>query len=75
MAHFDASVGGAASTVGGGTSKIGQKRIWSKAKRRGSQGRHNLQPRDRPTSADNREYGEHDIGGTLREPPPPLGGG
>ena len=72
MAHLDSGVGGAASTEGGGTSEIVRKRIWSKAKR---WGRHNLQPRGRFTAADIRESGEHDIGGTLGEPLPPLGGG
>ena len=75
MAKFDAGVGGAASIEGGGTSEIGRKRILSKSKRRGRRGSHNLQPQDRPTAADNRESGEHDIGGMLGEPPPTLGGG
>ena len=75
MYHFDAGVGGAAITEGGGMSEIGRKRIWSKAKRQGRRGRHNIQPRGRSTAADNRESGEHEIGGTLVEPPPPLGGG
>ena len=74
MAHFDAVVGGAVSTEGGGTSEIGRKRIGSKAKRQRRQGRHSLQPWGRSTAADNREYGEHDNGSTLKEPPPPVGG-
>ena len=75
MANFDAGMGGAASTEGRGTSEIGQERIWSNAKRRGRQTKHNLQLQDRPTAADNGEYGEHASGGTLREPLHPLGGG
>ena len=75
MAHFNAAMGGAAITKEGGTSKIGQKRIGRKENRRGRRGRHNLQPRGRSTAADNIESGEHENGGTLGEPPPPLGGG
>ena len=75
MSHLDASVGGAASTKGRVTSEIGREHIWIKAKRQGRRGRHSLQPWGLSTAADNRESGEHDNGGTLREPPPPLGGG
>ena len=75
MANFDAGVGGSAITEGGGTSEIGGERIWSKAKRRGRRTQHNLQPQDRTTASDNGEYGEHDSGGTLGEPPHPLKGG
>ena len=74
MDHLDADVGGAASTKGGGTSKIGRKRIGSKAKRWGRRGRHSLQTWGRSTATDNRKYGEHDNVSTLGEPPPPLGG-
>ena len=75
MAKFDADVGGAASTEGGGMSEIGWERIWSKDKHQGRQTQQNIQPRDRPTAADNGELREYDSGGTLGETPHPLGGG
>ena len=71
MDDFNAGVGGAASTEGGGMSEIRQKRIGSKAKRWGRWGSHNLQPWGPSTAADSRESGEHDNSGTLGEPPPP----
>ena len=75
MSHLDAGVGRAASTEGGGTSEIRQKRIGSKAKRQGRRGRRSLQPWGKSKAADNRESWEHDNGGMLREPPPPHVGG
>ena len=75
MAHLDTSVFGAASTEGGWTLEIGRKRIGINTRLWGRQGRHSIQLWGQSTAADNRESGEHDNGGTLREPSPPLRGG
>ena len=75
MANSDASIDGAASTEVGGMSEIGRERIWSKAKRQRRRTQRNLQPHNLTEAADHGETGGHDSGGTLREPPHPLGSG
>ena len=75
MDNSDAGVGGSASTEKVGTSEIGQERIWSKSKRQGGRTQRNIQTQNQPASADHGETRGHDSGGTLGEPPHPLGGG
>ena len=65
MANFDAGVGGAAITEGGGALEIGQERIWINSKQQGRRTRQNLQPRNKLAASDHGETGGHDSGGTL----------